>query len=170
MYFRLSDGVQESRNATIKAIRNGNPEVMAVDELAAAGRMLTPATPTHDSRYQVAPWVPASQTFVVSDKTLASVQADMVERTNDLAGQKIIAIMPEWKQSNLNMRANELNWLKGAGTITPAEEAEAVALIAVANDDIKPIRAASDVIVIAINAAMTPAAAVAAFDAGVWPD
>lgn len=34
---------------------------------------------------------------------------------------------------------------------------------------IKSIRAASDVIVIAINAALTPAAALAAFDTGVWP-
>jgi hypothetical protein len=169
MFFRLSDGVQENRIATIKAIRNGNPEVMSVDELAAAGRMLTPATPTHDSRYQVAQWVPASQTFVVSDRDLAAVQADMVNRTNALAGQKIIAIMPEWKQRNLNMRANELNWQSGKGTLTKAETDEADALVDLVNDTIKPIRAASDVIVIAINAALTPAAAVAAFDAGVWP-
>lgn len=170
-YYRLADGVRESREQVIQAIRMGNPEIMSGDELDEVGRARTPAEPAVQGRLETAVWNEAQKQWDVVAKPLAEVQQVLITETKNLARTKIEALCPPWKQSNLNMRANQLNWKArpGGPGLTTEEEAEAEALNAYADSTIKPIRDASDTIEAAIAGAADPAAALAAFDAGVWP-
>lgn len=79
--------------------------------------------------------------FLESGPTPYAPTADDVKAE---AGRRINLRYPLWRQSNMNMRANELQEVRIAGgTLTPEEQAEADALKAAATW-IKSVRDTSD--------------------------
>ena len=86
---------------------------------------------------------------VVADKPVEDVRTELVRRVKALAGEKILEIIPIWKQINLTARAAQL---ARKNELTPEELAEWDAGEAVWNR-VAPIRAASDLIEAEINRA-----------------
>lgn len=102
--------------------------------------------------------VAANGTPTVSDdRTLAEAKAERIALVKDEARRRILAICPEWKQTNLVARGTELLMAARSRSLTAPENAEIAAGQAVW-DAIKAIRAASDTAEAAINAATTNAA------------
>jgi hypothetical protein len=92
-----------------------------------------------------------------------------IPNVKELARQKILAYIPDWKQSNLIARQSELNMQRFSLPWTVAEENEIATLSAMWNH-VKAIRRASDVHELALNA-MTDFADLAAYDITLgWPE
>lgn len=98
-------------------------------------------------------------TFINPASTLADAKGQRIAEIKDAARERILAICPEWKQTNLLARGTELllRVQLGGAPPTEAEQAEIVAGQAIWTE-IKAIRTASDVAEAAVNAATTPAA------------
>lgn len=79
---------------------------------------------------------------VIDTRTVAGTLARKVEAIKAAAGERILALCPEWKQRNLTARAAELAAI-GSANWTPEQAAEWAAGQALW-DAIKAIRAASD--------------------------
>jgi hypothetical protein len=90
---------------------------------------------------------------------LAAEQAEAIAEIKDRARARILAICPEWKQTNLVARGTELLMRVhlGGAALTEAEQAEVAAGQAIW-DQVKAIRTASDAAEAAVLAAETPAA------------
>lgn len=73
-------------------------------------------------------------------ENVETLRAYLAARTKEIAQQKILAIVPLWKQNNLTARGLELSMIK---TPTAAQQAEQAAITAIW-DQTKAIRAASD--------------------------
>lgn len=92
-------------------------------------------------------------------RTLPQDKAEARDAIKDAARERILALCPEWKQTNLLSRGMELvlRVVGGGAALTDAEKAEiteAMTLWA----QIKAIRTASDTAEAAVNTAATPAA------------
>lgn len=103
----------------------------------------------HDGQWVVDADTPeeaaAAQAFLDAWDDVAVARARAKAAVKAEAGRRIEAFAPLWRQSNLIARGVELTDKRVAGTITPAEEAEAAALRSLFGR-IKAIRAASDAI------------------------
>jgi hypothetical protein len=79
-------------------------------------------------------WVASDEQAVqanIDGYTLDKAKAPILKAIKNLAKDKILAFLPEWKQSNLNARMNELNDIRFERALTPGEEFEIVQLKAV---------------------------------------
>ena len=103
----------------------------------------------------------------VKDMPAAQVNAALIARVKSDAGQRIVAIVPEWKQRNLIARAallsrkGEANWSADDSAAWAAGEAVWNRVVA--------IRSNSDAAEQVIIDSPTPADKQAAYDAIVWP-
>ena len=89
--------------------------------------------------------------------TLAEARARKVAETKTEAQRRIYAIVPQWRQANFTARAAELAYKRlNMGVLTPAEQAEMVAVAALW-DKVKAIRTTSDFLEADIAAAADPA-------------
>jgi hypothetical protein len=88
--------------------------------------------------------VDAAVQSIIDGYTLSDAVRPVVAKVKALAYAKIIAFLPEWKQSNCNARLNELNEARFSRPLTESEQAEVEAMRALWNRA-KAIRAASDV-------------------------
>lgn len=80
---------------------------------------------------------------VIDGYTLDQVRAPIIGQIKGFASNKILSFLPEWKQSNLNARMNELNEARFSRALTEAENAEIEAMRATWARA-KAIRAASN--------------------------
>jgi hypothetical protein len=106
---------------------------------------------------------------IIDGYSLTDAIAAPIAAVKALARQKILAFLPEWKQSNYNARMNELNDARFSRALTPQEESE-IAVMRTAWDTAKAIRAASDAHETALRA-LDSFAEITAYDitAG-WPE
>ena len=157
MYIKLTNGQPE--NYTIGQLRRDNnnvsfPKIISDDTLARFG--VYPYTlqdrPTYDIRTQkieVGDFIETEtgweRTWNVVDKTteeIAEYDDNMIKAVKIEAQQRILRILPEWKQLNLTARAAELA-IKGTVNWTPEEQAEYEAGQAIW-DAVKTLRTKSD--------------------------
>jgi hypothetical protein len=105
---------------------------------------------------------------IINAFTLDQARAPLITAIKDLARTKILAFIPEWKQSNFNARLNELNEARFSRVLTAAELAEIETMRSVWVNA-KDIRQASNVHEANLTS-LTSFASVAAYDikAG-WP-
>ena len=85
-------------------------------------------------------------TAAVRDKTdaeIAAMRAAKITAIKAAAGERILALYPAWKQTNMLARGFELTYRRFAGELTPEEDAEVAALQA-AWDAVKALRETSD--------------------------
>lgn len=81
---------------------------------------------------------------IIDAYTLDQARAPVIARIKALAHEKILSFLPDWKQSNLNARMNELNEARFSRSLTADEQAEVEAMRA-AWAKAKAIRDASNV-------------------------
>ncbi len=106
---------------------------------------------------------------IIDAYPIASAIAEKIPLIKEMARQKILAFVPDWKQSNLNARQNELNMLRFDRQWTNSERDEVTAMNAVWNRA-KAIRNASNVHELAI-AASVDFAELSAYDITLgWPE
>lgn len=86
----------------------------------------------------------AAAQAIIDAYTLDDARAPIIMAIKALAREKILAFLPEWKQSNLNARMNELNMIRASRDWTAEESAE-VATLQGTWDKAKAIRNASNV-------------------------
>lgn len=89
------------------------------------------------------------------DVDINAVKLAQCTETKRIAKNKIVAIVPEWKQRNRLARTSELLRKEQKGTITQAETDELDTMENEWNSTIKPIRDASDLIEAEINGLLT---------------
>ena len=80
---------------------------------------------------------------IIDAFTLDDARAPLIAEIKALAREKILAFLPDWKQSNLNARMNELNRIRADRAWTAEEIAEVDAMQAIWNKA-KAIRNASN--------------------------
>lgn len=80
---------------------------------------------------------------IIDSYSLDDVRATIIASVKSEAGKRILAFLPEWKQSNLNARMNELNDARFARQLTDVEQTE-IANMRLLWDRAKTIRNASD--------------------------
>ena len=74
-----------------------------------------------------------------------NLKSSLVAYTKMVANQRIVAIIPEWKQRNASARAIELQEIRHeAGELSYDEAAELLMIREIFTDTVKPIRSASD--------------------------
>lgn len=106
---------------------------------------------------------------IVGTIPLADYKARLKGSVNAQASQRINAVAPEWRQRNaIAAGVFMLNKVRGGETLSVQEEQDAAAAEALWQM-INPIRAASNVASVNIDAAADHATAKAAADAVVWP-
>jgi hypothetical protein len=106
---------------------------------------------------------------IIDNFTVTQAVAPLIPVVKELARQKILAFLPEWKQSNYNARLNELNEARFTRALTGAELAEIEAMRA-AWLRAKAIRSASDIHEANLRSLST-FAAVATYDVKTgWPE
>jgi hypothetical protein len=81
---------------------------------------------------------------IIDGYSLVDATAPLVMRVKELAHEKILAFLPDWKQSNFNARMNDLNEARFARPLSDVEQAE-VAVMRAAWDKAKAFREASNV-------------------------
>ena len=84
--------------------------------------------------------------MTAQEKKIAQIKREAAERINEL--------LPAWKQSNLNARANELNAIRFFRELTESEHGEWQEMMLVWQA-IKQVRACSDLAESAVNALQT---------------
>jgi hypothetical protein len=80
---------------------------------------------------------------IIDSFNLDEARAPLIITIKEMARTKILAFMPEWRQSNFNARMNELNMLRFDREWTSSEQAE-VAYLQAEWDKAKDIRNASN--------------------------
>jgi hypothetical protein len=80
---------------------------------------------------------------IIDAFTLDEARAPIIGQIKALAREKILAFLPDWKQSNFNARMNELNLVRVERAWTTEEAAE-VAYLQSMWDKAKAIRSASN--------------------------
>lgn len=73
-------------------------------------------------------------------------QEILIREVKQEASQRILAVLPEWKQLNLTARSVQLVNKKLAGTLSVEEGEELSAIEAIFDNSVKKIRDASDMI------------------------
>jgi len=105
---------------------------------------------------------------IIDAYTLDDARAPVIELIKDSARLRILAFLPDWKQSNLNARMNELNLTRFTRELVAEELSEIAAMQAIWNQA-KAIRQASNDHEAALNA-LASFEAVAAYDISAgWP-
>ena len=88
----------------------------------------------------------------LNDEEIQLYKNKLISYTKLIAYDKIVAIIPEWKQRNKTARATELQEIRHeAGVLTVDEQEELNNIRSIFEDQVTPIRAASDLIEIEIN-------------------
>jgi hypothetical protein len=115
-------------------------------------------------------------TGITSQREFSTTEADAINierapKLNDLinevkkeAANRILRRYPDWKQANMNMRANELNDIRFDRTLTTEEEVERQTLKEIATW-IKSVRSASD----SIEARLSSEPNLMITDDSLWP-
>lgn len=80
---------------------------------------------------------------IIDGYSLVDAKSPLIAKVKVLARNKILAFLPDWKQSNMNARMNELNEARFNRPLTVAEQAE-VAVMRQAWAKAIAIRSASD--------------------------
>jgi hypothetical protein len=65
---------------------------------------------------------------IIDAYTLDQARAPVITCIKDLAREKILAFLPDWKQSNFNARMNEINEARFTRVLTDLESAEVEAM------------------------------------------
>ncbi len=107
--------------------------------------------------------------WTVQDRDLAVVQSELVAKVKADAGEKILSVLPRWKQNNLNAEANELNHKRIVGGSLSAEEQASLTSLLAMWGWVKDVRGYSNTLEAGINAAATPADALLVYESAVWP-
>ena len=71
-------------------------------------------------------------------------KSEVIQAIKKIAGDKILELLPEWKQRNLTARGVQLMNIARSRELTTEEEQEAAAIDAIWENTVKPIRAYSD--------------------------
>lgn len=113
---------------------------------------------------------PLAVQAMVDAYTVKDAIKPLIARVKAEAMSRILAILPEWKQSNCNARMNEFNEKRLLGEkLTTVEEAELVAMRALWSAA-KAIRAASDAHEAALQSLQTFSEVTAYNTESGWPD
>lgn len=106
---------------------------------------------------------------IIDAHTVAASAAPLIAAVKQEARARILAFLPDWKQSNYNARMNELNDARFSRALTGDEEDE-ITVMRAAWSRAVDIRQASDEHEVAI-AALTTFAQVTAYDIKAnWPE
>lgn len=106
---------------------------------------------------------------IVDAFSLDDARSPRIAQVKDLAKGKILAFLPDWKQSNYNARMNELNLIRFS-RVWSVDEANEVAFLQTEWEKAKAIRAASNTHEANLNA-LTTFESVTAYDiTASWPE
>lgn len=123
----------------------------------------------HDGVWVTRPEYESAVQSIIDGYSLDDARVPVIAKIKELARVKILAFLPDWKQSNCNARMNELNMIRFSRDWTDEEKTEVQALQALWGRA-EAIRNASNVIEQQIDA-LTDFASIVAYDvtAG-WPE
>ena len=99
---------------------------------------------------------------IIDSFSIADAIVPLIAKIKVMAREKILAFLPEWKQSNFNARMNELNMIRNDREWTESEQLEVASLQVIWNQA-KAIRQASNTHEANLSA-LTTFAEVAAYD------